>query len=77
VGLTEVTWNGLDWIYLAQERKTWWVLVTAIWKLRVPSDGTNSCLVVEISAFQNGVCSTELVISVILFIANYYFELLL
>jgi hypothetical protein len=71
----EVSWNGLDWIYLAQEREIWWVLVTAIWKLRVPSDGRNSCLAVEISAFQNGVGSIELVISVILFIANYYLEL--
>ena len=44
--------------------------MTAIWKLSVPSDGRNSWLAVEISAFQNGVCSIELVIVLILFIAN-------
>jgi len=52
VGLTEVSLNGLDWIYLAQEREARLVLVTAIWKLRIPSDGRNSSLAVEISAFK-------------------------
>jgi hypothetical protein len=34
--LKEVGWDGMDLIYLAQDRDQWWVLVNTVMKLRVP-----------------------------------------
>jgi hypothetical protein len=34
--LTEIGWDGMDWIYLAQDRDQWRALVNAIMNLRVP-----------------------------------------
>jgi hypothetical protein len=34
--LREVGWDGMDWIYLAQDRYRWRALVKAIMNLRVP-----------------------------------------
>jgi hypothetical protein len=32
----EVGWGGVDWIYLAQDRDQWRVLVNMVMNLRVP-----------------------------------------
>jgi hypothetical protein len=29
--LREKVWGGIDWIYLAQDRDQWWVLVNMVW----------------------------------------------
>jgi len=31
--LTEVEWEGADWMYLPWDRDQWWVLVNAVIKL--------------------------------------------
>jgi hypothetical protein len=36
MGLREIGWNGMDWIYLAQNRVHWRALVNAVVNLRVP-----------------------------------------
>jgi hypothetical protein len=34
--LREIGWDGVDWIYLAQDRDQWRALVTTVMNLRVP-----------------------------------------
>jgi hypothetical protein len=34
--LTEIGWDGMDWIDLAQDRDRWRALVTTVMNLRVP-----------------------------------------
>jgi hypothetical protein len=34
--LREIGWDGMDWIYLAEERDQWRALVNAVMNLRVP-----------------------------------------
>jgi hypothetical protein len=34
--LTEIGWDGVDWIKLAQDRGRWKVLVNTVMNLRVP-----------------------------------------
>jgi len=34
--LSEVGWEDVDWMYLAQDRGQWWILVNAVMNLRVP-----------------------------------------
>jgi hypothetical protein len=34
----EITWDGMDWIDLAQDRDQWRTLVIAVMNLRVPSN---------------------------------------
>jgi hypothetical protein len=36
MGLREIGWGGVDWIYLAQDREQWRVLVNTVMNLRVP-----------------------------------------
>jgi hypothetical protein len=36
VNLQEVGWAGMDWIYLAQDRDRWQVLVNVVMNLLVP-----------------------------------------
>jgi hypothetical protein len=35
VGLQEVEWRGMDWIYMAEDRDRWRALLNAIMNLRV------------------------------------------
>jgi hypothetical protein len=34
--LTEIGWDGVDWIDLAQDREQWKALVNTVMNLRVP-----------------------------------------
>jgi hypothetical protein len=34
--LREIGWDGVDWIYMAQDRNQWRALVKTVLKLRVP-----------------------------------------
>jgi hypothetical protein len=34
--LREIGWDGMDWIYLAQDKDPWRVLVKTVMNLRVP-----------------------------------------
>jgi hypothetical protein len=34
--LSEIKWDGVDWIDMAQERDQWRALVNTVWNLRVP-----------------------------------------
>jgi hypothetical protein len=34
--LREIGWDGVDWIYLAQDRDQWRALVNTVMKFRVP-----------------------------------------
>jgi hypothetical protein len=34
--LREIGWDGVDWIYLAQDRDQWRALVNTVTNLRVP-----------------------------------------
>jgi hypothetical protein len=36
VDLTEIGWDGVDWIELAQDRDQWRALVNTVMNLRVP-----------------------------------------
>ena len=36
MGLQKVGWGGIDWIYLAQDRDGWRVVVNGAMKIRVP-----------------------------------------
>jgi hypothetical protein len=34
--LREIGWDGMDWIYLAQDRDQWRVFVSTVLNMRVP-----------------------------------------
>jgi hypothetical protein len=34
--LTEIGWDGMDWIYLAQDKDQWRALVNTVMNIRVP-----------------------------------------
>jgi hypothetical protein len=34
--LTELGWEGLEWIHLTQDREQWWALVNAVMNLCLP-----------------------------------------
>jgi hypothetical protein len=38
IDLREIEWDGMDWIYLAQDRIKWRALVNKIMNLRVPQN---------------------------------------
>jgi hypothetical protein len=57
--LREVGWEDMDWIHLAQDIDRWRVLVNKVMKLRVPYV-TGKFLTECLSAFQDGLCSMEL-----------------
>jgi hypothetical protein len=33
--LTEIGWEGVDWIHVAQDREQWWALVNTVVNLQV------------------------------------------
>jgi hypothetical protein len=34
--LTDMRWEGVDWIHLAQDRDQWWAVVGMVMDLQVP-----------------------------------------
>jgi hypothetical protein len=34
--LRKIAWEGVDWIYPAEDRDQWWGLVNTVMNLRVP-----------------------------------------
>jgi hypothetical protein len=32
----EISWKGMDWTVLANDRDKWWVVATVVMKLQVP-----------------------------------------
>jgi hypothetical protein len=36
IDLREVGWDGVDWIYVAEDRNQWRALVYTVWNLQVP-----------------------------------------
>jgi hypothetical protein len=34
--VTETVWEGMDWIYLAQDRDQWWALLNMVMNLQIP-----------------------------------------
>jgi hypothetical protein len=36
IDLTEIGWEGVGWIHLAQYRDQWWALVNMVMNLQVP-----------------------------------------
>jgi hypothetical protein len=36
INVREIGWDGLDWIYLSQDRDEWRALVNTVMNLRVP-----------------------------------------
>jgi hypothetical protein len=45
--LREIGWDGMDWIYLAQDRDQWRALVNTVMNLRVPKNAgkfLSSCI---------------------------------
>jgi hypothetical protein len=36
MGIREIGWGGMDWIYLAQDRDQWRALVNTVMNLRAP-----------------------------------------
>jgi hypothetical protein len=34
--LTEIGWEGVDWIHLAEDRDRWWAVVNTVMNLQVP-----------------------------------------
>jgi hypothetical protein len=39
--ITEIGWEGVDWMHLAQERNSWWAVVNTVINLRVPQNAGN------------------------------------
>ena len=60
MNLKEIGRRDVDWIDLAQDRDIWRVLVNAVTKLRLPQNEGNF-FTEELFAFQEGLCSMELV----------------
>jgi len=64
MNLSEIGWESVDWINVALDGDKWRVLGKLVIIFRVPPPpkrGRISCLVEEILAYQEGVCSKELV----------------
>jgi len=36
IDFEDIVWEGVDWIYLTQDREWWWLLVNTVWNLKVP-----------------------------------------
>jgi hypothetical protein len=34
--LMEIGWEGVDWLYLAQDRNQWQAIVNTVMKIRIP-----------------------------------------
>jgi hypothetical protein len=56
----EVGWGRGDWMQLAQDRDSWWELVSTVKNLRVPQNAGSFFISYEDwSASQEGLCSME------------------
>jgi hypothetical protein len=57
--------GSMDWICLAQDRDQWMTLVNTVVNLRFHKIFGNSSVAEQLAASQEGLCSVELVISVL------------
>ena len=58
--LTEISWEGMDWIAVAQDRDGWQELVNAVMSLQVPQNAGIALLDEEMLASQEGLCAMQL-----------------
>jgi hypothetical protein len=56
--LQEMGWEGVDWIYMAQDRDRWRALVNAVMNLRISIKGGEF---LDLLASQDVLCCMELV----------------
>jgi hypothetical protein len=59
-GFKETGWEGVGWIYVAQDRSKWWNLVKKVMKIRLPENVGTFQLAEEILASQEGLRSVSL-----------------
>ena len=57
---TEVRWEDMDWIAVAQDRDGWQELVNAVMSLHVPQNEGISLLDEDLLASQEGLCTMQL-----------------
>jgi hypothetical protein len=36
MGLLQIAWHGVDWIYTVQDTDKWWAVVKMVTKLQIP-----------------------------------------
>jgi hypothetical protein len=48
----EIGWEGVDWVYLAQDTDQWWTVVKVVMNLQVPENAgsfLNSCVIISLT----------------------------